>query len=61
MARFYEEFLKRERVTGMIFDVDGTMLDSMPVWHHSGEQYLLTLGIHAPAELGNILDRKSVV
>ena len=47
MARFYEEFLKRERVTGMIFDVDGTMLDSMPVWHHSGEQYLLTLGIHA--------------
>ena len=38
MAQFYEEFLKRERVAGMIFDVDGTMLDSMPVWHHSGEQ-----------------------
>ena len=60
MAQFYEEFLKRERVAGMIFDVDGTMLDSMPVWHHSGEQYLLTLGIHAPAELGNILFSKTM-
>jgi len=30
---------------GMIFDVDGTLLDYMPVWAHSGEQYLATLGI----------------
>ena len=31
MALFYEQFVKRENVEGMIFDVDGTLLDSMPV------------------------------
>ena len=45
MALFYEHFIKRETVEGMIFDVDGTLLDSMPVWSHSGERYLATLGI----------------
>ena len=60
MAQFYEEFLNREHAAGMIFDVDGTLLDSMPVWHHSGEKYLLTLGIHAPAELGDILFAKTM-
>ena len=32
MESFIEQFLKKETVTGMIFDVDGTLLDSMPVW-----------------------------
>lgn len=52
---FYEQFLQKETVTGMIFDVDGTLLDSMPIWAHSGEQYLATLGIEAPASLGRVL------
>lgn len=30
---------------GAIFDVDGTLLDSMPVWHNIGELYLESLGI----------------
>jgi len=55
MGHFYEQFLKKELATGMIFDVDGTLLDSMPVWAHSGERYLSTLGIHAPESLGSIL------
>lgn len=55
MSQFYEQFLKREAVSGMIFDVDGTLLDSMPVWAHSGERYLSTLGIHAPESLGRTL------
>lgn len=55
MGKFYERFLEKETVTGMIFDVDGTILDSMPVWAHSGERYLETLGIHAPATLGRTL------
>ena len=55
MEPFYREFIKREAVTGMILDVDGTLLDSMPVWHHSGEHYLATIGIQAPASLGRIL------
>lgn len=55
MGHFYEQFLKKESASGMIFDVDGTLLDSMPVWAHSGEQYLSTLGIHAPESLGRSL------
>ncbi|MCI9611148.1 MAG: HAD family phosphatase [Eubacterium sp.] len=55
MESFIEQFLKKETVTGMIFDVDGTLLDSMPVWAHSGEQYLATLGIKAPESLGREL------
>lgn len=49
------DFLKRERPAGMIFDVDGTLLDSMPVWAHSGERYLAGLGIAAPPSLGKTL------
>lgn len=55
MGQFFREFLKREAVSGMIFDVDGTLLDSMPVWAHSGERYLSTLGIQAPESLGKAL------
>lgn len=55
MGHFYEQFLEKELAAGMIFDVDGTLLDSMPVWAHSGEQYLSTLGIHAPESLGRTL------
>jgi len=31
-----------------IFDLDGTLLDSMPVWHNVGSDYLLTRGITPP-------------
>lgn len=55
MGQFYKEFMKKEHITGMIFDVDGTLLDSMPIWDHSGEAYLRTIGIHAPQTLGKIL------
>lgn len=60
MSYFFEEFLKKESITGMIFDVDGTLLDSMPVWDHSGERYLRTLGIYAPPSLGKILFSKTM-
>ena len=32
-------------IRGAIFDVDGTLLDSMPIWHTLGEDYLRSLGI----------------
>lgn len=60
MGPFYREFVKRESATGMIFDVDGTLLDSMPVWDHSGERYLASLGIHAPSSLGRVLFAKTM-
>ncbi len=53
--KFYQNFINKEKISGMIFDVDGTLLDSMPVWDHSGEHYLASIGIHAPASLGKIL------
>lgn len=31
-----------------IFDLDGTLLDSMPVWHNVGSDYLLNRGITPP-------------
>ncbi len=39
----------------MIFDVDGTLLDSMPVWHNCGVRYLASLGIEAEPGLGDFL------
>lgn len=55
MGQFYKEFIENEQITGMIFDVDGTLLDSMSIWDHSGEAYLRTIGIHAPQSLGKRL------
>ena len=40
---------------GVIFDVDGTLLDSMPVWNKAGVQYLAQLGIRAEAGLSEKL------
>lgn len=40
---------------GIIFDVDGTLLDSMPLWEHAGERYLQQLGITAEPNLGKKL------
>ena len=32
---------------GAIFDMDGTILDSMPVWDTAAADYLATIGIQA--------------
>ena len=32
-------------IKGAIFDIDGTLLDSMPIWENAGARYLATLGI----------------
>ena len=29
-------------IKGAIFDIDGTLLDSMPVWENAGARYLAT-------------------
>ena len=31
-------------IKGVIFDIDGTLLDSMPLWNNLGERYLRKLG-----------------
>ena len=38
---------KLKKINSAIFDVDGTLLDSMPVWDDIGDRYLASLGIAA--------------
>lgn len=38
-----------------IFDMDGTLLDSMPYWRNLGNDYLRKKGITPPKDLGRIL------
>lgn len=42
-------------IKGAIFDMDGTLLDSMPVWEHACERYLEKKGIVAEKNLSEIL------
>ena len=42
-------------IKGAIFDVDGTILDSMSIWDEAGSRYLRTKGIEAPSNLGDTL------
>lgn len=42
-------------IRGAIFDVDGVLLNSMPVWENLGELYLKSRGIPAEKGLGEIL------
>lgn len=47
-------------IKGAIFDVDGTLLNSMPVWSNLGEIYLRSLGIEAEKGLGEALSAMSL-
>lgn len=42
-------------IKGIIFDVDGVLLNSMPVWENLGELYLDSMGIEAEKGLGETL------
>ena len=39
-------------IKGVIFDVDGTLLDSMEIWEDVGVRYLNSIGIEAEPDLG---------
>ena len=47
-------------IQGIIFDVDGVLLDSMPIWMHIGEYYLKGKGIIPESNLGDILFEMSM-
>lgn len=42
-------------IRGAIFDVDGTLLDSMPIWSDVGARYLRAIGMEPQPGLGDIL------
>ena len=45
---------------GAIFDVDGTLLDSMPIWEDAAARFLAGLGLGAQEGLGDIMFRMSL-
>lgn len=46
---------RTDMIAGVIFDIDGTILDSMPIWENAAERYLNGMGITADQTLGEIL------
>ncbi len=42
-------------IQGMIWDADGTLLDSMEIWEHAADRYLETLGVTPEPDLGDRL------
>ena len=41
--------------TGAVFDVDGVLLDSLPVWQDLGSRYLRSLGVTPEEGLDDVL------
>jgi HAD superfamily hydrolase (TIGR01509 family) len=44
----------------VIFDLDGTILDSMPVWHQADRIFLSENGIDAPADISETVKKLSI-
>lgn len=47
-------------IKGAIFDLDGTLLDTMGIWQHCGEAYLRSVGCEPGADVGERVKRMSV-
>lgn len=45
----------KARLQGVIFDVDGTLLDSMPMWEHAAARYLEGIGVTPEPDLQKVL------
>ena len=42
-------------IKGAIFDIDGTLLDTMPMWYHAGNNYLKQFGLQTTKEIDDDL------
>lgn len=49
------------KINGAIFDLDGTMLDSMYIWETIGSDYLISGGISPEPNLNKIFKKMSIV
>ena len=45
---------------GAIFDVDGTLIDSMPIWEDASARWLREIGVKAKEKLGEVMFRMSL-
>ena len=48
-------FPGRAKIDAVIFDLDGTLLDSLGAWEHSGSNFVRSRGFEPPAELDDEL------
>jgi beta-phosphoglucomutase-like phosphatase (HAD superfamily) len=48
------------KLKGAIFDLDGTLLDSMPFWDNLGLEYLKVKGLNPPKNINKILKTMSL-
>ena len=49
-----------DKVKGYIFDLDGTLIDSLGVWDHVASNYLIDQGITPAEDLDELLKSKSM-
>lgn len=54
-------FPAREKIDAVIFDLDGTLLDSLGAWENSGSNYVRSRGFEAPADLDAKLETLSLM
>ncbi|MFR2504378.1 MAG: HAD family hydrolase, partial [Coprobacillus cateniformis] len=47
-------------IKGYIFDLDGTLLDSLNVWDNVGNRYLQSIGIQGPDDLDSLMEHMSL-
>ena len=47
--------MEKRKITGAVFDMDGTLVDSMKIWSVAGDKYLKEQGIKADDYLGEVL------
>lgn len=51
---------KFKGIKGAIFDIDGTVLDSMGIWDQAGIRFLARHGVEGEKDLGKILFTKTI-
>ena len=56
----YHTFPGKQQIDAVIFDLDGTLLDSLSAWEHSGSNFLRTQGIVPPPGLDEELAKMSL-
>ncbi len=49
-----------QKLSGVILDLDGTLLDSMPLWHEIDLQFLTENGIVPPENISDIVGKMSI-
>ena len=48
------------KIKGLIFDLDGTLLDSMHCWENVDRSFLIENGINPPAGISDIVKKMSI-